>query len=300
VPILPGAEPFAHDGSTEIGVLLCHGFTGSPQSMAPWGTRLAEAGHTVRCPLLPGHGTTWREMNRTGWQDWYRAVDESFAELRDRCATVYVFGLSMGGALALRLAQRHGADVAGLVLVNPSVATERKDAPLLPILARIVPSMPGISNDIKKPGARELAYPRLPLRAAASLSRLWAEVRRDLALVEQPLLLFRSAVDHVVEPVNARIILEGVRSTDVQEVVLADSYHVATLDNDAPTIFEGSLEFIRRAMAAAVESAAVEGAAIGGAVVGGAVVGGAAVGGAVAEGAVAEGDEQATRPREGT
>jgi carboxylesterase len=60
------------------------------------------------------------------------------------------------------------------------------------------------------------------------------------------LLLFRSAVDHVVEPVNARIILDGVPATDVQEVVLPDSYHVATLDNDAPTIFDGSVEFVRR------------------------------------------------------
>jgi carboxylesterase len=246
VPILPGAEPFAHDGSSQIGVLLCHGFTGSPQSMAPWGTRLAEAGYTVRCPLLPGHGTTWRDMNRTGWHDWYRAVDEAFTELRGRCATVFVFGLSMGGTLALRLAQQQGADVAGLVLVNPSVTTERKDAALLPLLAKIVPAMPGISNDIKKPGARELAYGRLPLRAAASLSKLWQEVRRDLGMIEVPLLLFRSTEDHVVEPVNARIILDGVHSADAREVVLADSYHVATLDNDAPAIFEGSVQFVTR------------------------------------------------------
>lgn len=246
MPILPGAEPFAHDGSPDIGVLLCHGFTGSPQSMAPWGDRLADAGLTVRCPLLPGHGTTWQDMNRTGWPDWYRAVDEAFTDLAGRVRSVFVFGLSMGGTLSLRLAEQHGSAVAGLVLVNPSVATERKDAPLLPLLSKILPSMPGISDDIKKPGASELAYRRLPLRAAASLSKLWAEVRRDLGRVDQPLLLLRSAVDHVVEPVNARIILDGVRSADVREVVLQDSYHVATLDNDAPLIFDASVEFAER------------------------------------------------------
>ncbi|HEX5118927.1 MAG TPA: alpha/beta fold hydrolase [Pseudonocardiaceae bacterium] len=244
--ILPGAEPFAHDGSTEIGVLLCHGFTGTPQSMAPWGARLAEIGWSTRCPLLPGHGTRWQDMNRTEWASWYSAVDTAFGELAERCSSVFVFGLSMGGTLALRLAQVRGASVAGLVLVNPSVTTERRDAPLLPVLSRIVPSMPGISSDIKKPGVTELAYPRLPLRAAASLSKLWLEVRRDLGGIEQPLLLFRSAVDHVVEPVNARIILDGVSSRDAREVVLPDSYHVATLDNDAETIFEGSVEFVRR------------------------------------------------------
>jgi carboxylesterase len=246
VPILPGAEPFSHDGSRDVGVLLCHGFTGTPQSMAPWGDRLAEAGYTVTCPLLPGHGTRWQDMNRTGWPDWYRTVDEAFTDLAGRVRSVFVFGLSMGGTLALRLAEQHGTGVAGLVLVNPSVTTERKDAPLLPLLARVVPSMPGIANDVKKPGSTELAYRRLPLRAAASLSKLWTEVRRDLGRVEQPLLLLRSAVDHVVEPVNARIILDGVGSTDVREVVLQDSYHVATLDNDAPLIFDSSVEFAQR------------------------------------------------------
>ena len=65
MPVLPGAEPFLHDGSDEIGMLLCHGFTGSPQSLRPWGEHLAAEGLTVRCPRLPGHGTDWREMNRT-------------------------------------------------------------------------------------------------------------------------------------------------------------------------------------------------------------------------------------------
>jgi carboxylesterase len=246
VPILPGAEPFTHPGSGDIGVLLCHGFTGSPQSMAPWGARLADAGFTVTCPLLPGHGTTWQEMNRTGWPDWYREVEQTFGELVERCRSVFVFGLSMGGTLALRLAERHGSDVAGLVLVNPSVMTERKDAKLLPLLSKIVPAMPGISNDIKKPGMTELAYHRLPLRAAASLSKLWQVVRGDLDRVDQPLVLLRSAADHVVEPVNAMTILTAVRSSDVREVVLPDSYHVATLDNDADTIFDTSIEFARR------------------------------------------------------
>ncbi|HKN98813.1 MAG TPA: alpha/beta fold hydrolase [Pseudonocardiaceae bacterium] len=255
MPILPGAEPFAHDGSTEIGVLLCHGFTGTPQSMAPWGARLAEIGWSTRCPLLPGHGTRWQDLNRTDWPSWYAAVETAYDSLAERCSAVFAFGLSMGGTLALRLAVSRPS-VAGLVLVNPSVTTERRDAPLLPVLSRIIPSMPGIANDIKKPGVTELAYGRLPLRAAASLSKLWQEVRRDLARIEQPLLLFRSAVDHVVEPVNARIVLDGVSSTDTQEVVLPDSHHVATLDNDAPAIFEGSVEFVRRVVSSSPASPA--------------------------------------------
>ncbi|MEU3270719.1 alpha/beta fold hydrolase [Saccharomonospora sp. NPDC006951] len=245
MPVLAGAEPFTHSGSTEVGVLLCHGFTGTPASMRPWGEHLAAQGFTVRCPRLPGHGTTWREMNRTTWTDWYDCVDAEFAALRSECESVFVFGLSMGGTLALRLAQRHGADVSGLVLVNPSVTTLRKDAKLLPVLSKVIPSVKGVAGDVAKPGVVEIAYDRTPVRAAASLSALWRLVRAELPSVAQPLLLLRSVVDHIVEPVNGRIIMDRVGSASRTEVLLRDSFHVATIDNDAPEIFERSVEFVR-------------------------------------------------------
>ncbi|MBN6041510.1 carboxylesterase [Amycolatopsis sp. 195334CR] len=245
MPVLAGAEPFAHTGSTEAGVLLCHGFTGTPASMRPWGEHLAGAGYTVRGPRLPGHGTTWQEMNRTNWTDWYGCVRAELLELFDTCESVFVCGQSMGGTLTLKLAQEFGDRIAGLVLVNPSVTTLRWDAKLLPVLGRVLPSVPGVAGDIKKPGVVEQAYPRVPVRAAASLSRLWALVRHDLGKVTQPLLLLHSVVDHVVEPVNARIVADGVRSSRLIDVELTDSYHVATLDNDAPLIFERSVDFFR-------------------------------------------------------
>ena len=102
-------------------------------------------------------------------------------------------GLSMGGTLALRLAEQRGDDVAGLVLVNPSLATERKDATLLPCCTGVVPSVPGIGNDIKKPGVTELAYDRLPLQGRLPRSsQLWTLARADLGRVTQPVLLYRS------------------------------------------------------------------------------------------------------------
>ena len=106
----------------------------------------------MRLPLLPGHGTTWQDCNGTGWPDWYGAVDDAFAELRQRCGQVFVAGLSMGGTLALALAEHHGSAVSGLVLVNPSLLTLRKDARLAPLLAPLVPAFPPIGNDIATPG----------------------------------------------------------------------------------------------------------------------------------------------------
>ncbi|MGZ4596381.1 MAG: alpha/beta hydrolase [Actinomycetes bacterium] len=245
MPLMPGAEPFRHDGG-QVGALLCHGFTGTPQSLRPWAEYLAAADLTVRLPRLPGHGTTVQEANLTTWHDWYGEIERNFLEMSRQCDQVFVMGLSMGGTLAIRLAEEHGDAISGLVLVNPSLLTKRPDRFLLPALRLVVPTWSGIASDIKKPGSVELAYDRIPMKAAYSLSQLWTTARGDLAKVTQPILLMRSTEDHVVEPDSSALLREKVSSTDLQEVLLEDSYHVATLDNDAPTIFAGSLEFVRR------------------------------------------------------
>ena len=182
VAVLPGAEPLHHDGGS-VGVLLCHGFTGCPQSLRPWAEYLIAAGLSVSLPLLPGHGTTWQDMNRSRWPEWYATVDVALSQLRGRCETVVVAGLSMGGALALRLAEQRGADVAGLVLVNPAVKIEDPRLRVLPLLRFLLPSLPAIGGDIKKPGVTELAYERTPLQALHSMVAMYAAVAEDLPSV---------------------------------------------------------------------------------------------------------------------
>jgi carboxylesterase len=199
--VLPGAEAYSHEGGS-TGVLLCHGFTGSPQSIRPWAEFLANAGLTVSLPRLPGHGTTWQEMARTRWEDWYAEVDRAFDELRAGTDEIFVMGLSMGGCLALRLAELHGEAVSGLVLVNPSVTAETKLFMLAPVLKLVVPSLKGIASDIKKEGATELGYDRVPVKAAATLPGLWQVTTRHLKEVSQPVLVYRSTNDHVVGPAN--------------------------------------------------------------------------------------------------
>jgi carboxylesterase len=244
MPVLPGAEPFFHDGGT-VGVLLCHGFTGSPQSLRPWAEYLAEAGLSVSLPRLPGHGTSWRELARTSWEDWYGEADRAFGELRGRCEEVFVMGLSLGGCLALRIAALRGAAVAGLVLVNPYLAPDTRLFAFAPVLKYVLPPLKGVGSDIKKEGARELAYERIPAKAAARLPQLWRATRVRLAEVAQPVLIYRSPSDHVVGPASLRVLLAALPQSQVTVRNCDDSYHVATLDNDAQAIFTGSLEFVR-------------------------------------------------------
>ncbi|MFI8234036.1 alpha/beta hydrolase [Streptomyces sp. NPDC085900] len=245
MPVLPGAEPFRHEGG-EVGVLLCHGFTGSPQSLRPWAEYLAERGLTVSLPLLPGHGTRWEDMQLTGWQDWYAEVDRELRALVERCEQVFVAGLSMGGALALRLAAKHGDAVSGVVVVNPANKVHGLSAYALPVARHLVRTTKGIASDIAKEGSTELGYDKVPLHAAHSLRNFFRLVDSELPQVTQPLLLLHSPQDHVVPPVDSARILGRVSSRDVREVLLEQSYHVATLDHDADRIFEESLAFIGR------------------------------------------------------
>jgi carboxylesterase len=244
--VVPGAEPY-YGGSGPNGVLLCHGFTGSPQSMRPWADHLEADGFRVALPRLPGHGTTWQEMNQTRWEDWSACLDRALRDLQSACDRVFVAGLSMGGGLALRLAEQHGEALAGLAVVNPSIASaDPRMKLLLPVLRHIVPSLGGISSDIALPDAVEGAYDRSPLHAAWSLTQLWAATSRDLGEVTQPLLVFKSVRDKVVDPLSLKLIEERVRSTDLRVVRLERSYHVATLDYDAELIFTSSSAFFQR------------------------------------------------------
>jgi esterase/lipase len=249
VAIMPGAEPFdlpggdGPDGRT--GVLLVHGFTGTPMSMRPWGEHLAAEGFAVRCPLLPGHGTRWQDCNQVEEDAWVAAAGNAYDALAADCDRVFVAGLSMGGTVAVRLSELRADSVAGLVVVNPSLLTRRLDARLLPVLARVTGSWAPIGSDIKKPGIVEQAYDRLPLGGMMALRRLWATTRADLHRVTTPVLAFTSVEDHVVEPESTDVLLDGVSSEDVTKVLLEDSYHVATLDNDAPLIFARTAAWIR-------------------------------------------------------
>jgi carboxylesterase len=241
----PGTEPFRHDGGP-VGVLLCHGFTGSPASMRPWAEHLASGGLSVSLPLLPGHGTEWQQMQVTRWPDWYACVERELRDLAAQCDHVFVMGLSMGGTLTLRLALEHADVVSGIAVVNASVHSKNPALRALPLLRHVLPTVPGIRNDIKKPDQDELAYPKVPLQALYSLTELWDDVAPRLDRITCPMIAFGSDDDHVVEPSNSVEIVQGVSSKDVTFIPLHDSYHVATLDNDAPLIFEQSLAFVHR------------------------------------------------------
>lgn len=226
------------------GLLLCHGFTGSPQSMRPWAEDHAARGWDVDLPLLPGHATSERELAGTTWQDWYGCVRDAALALSAEHGPIAVGGLSMGGALALALAEDPQLEgrIAAVVAVNPGM-TLPAAANVAELIAPVVRTLPGIGSDIAREDAAEEAYARLPVRAVAQLRRLFRRTRRDLGAVQVPLLLATSREDHTVPPADSDIVAAGVRGP-VERLPLPRSYHLATLDHDADLLFETSARFL--------------------------------------------------------
>lgn len=240
---IPESEPLRlFAGKT--GVLMLHGFTGSPASIKPWALAMHERGLSVAVPQLAGHGTHWTDLNKVTWQDWYKSVEEEFLELKKTCDQVFVAGFSVGGALALRLSQIRGSEIAGTILLNASIYDERKRFKLVGLLSTFLPSIRGGVGDVAKPGAPKHGYERIPLRGLNQVRKLWEVVERDLYLVDLPLMVAYSLNDHVVHPVCSETIIDNVYSADIREVVFEKSFHNVALDHDAELLNEETMDFI--------------------------------------------------------
>lgn len=244
--LMPGAEPFSHEGGGPHGALVLHGFTGNPQSMRGLAEAFAAAGFHVELPLLPGHGTSLDDMLRTGWADWSGAAEEALEKLQARAERVVVAGLSMGGTLTAWLGARH-PELAGLVLINPAIdpPAEAFRQSLRQMLDEGNEVLPAIGSDIADPGAKESAYEGTPIRPLLELCAAEDDLLPKLAEIRCPVLLCTSPQDHVVPPVSSDILAERVAGP-VERVTLERSYHVATLDYDKDLIVERAVAFARR------------------------------------------------------
>jgi carboxylesterase len=227
-----------------IGVLVLHGFMGSPASIRPWAEGLHAAGFTVLAPCLAGHGISPSNLNATTWVDWYRDAERAFLKLKEQCTHVFVAGFSMGGGIALRLAEIRGSEIAGTLLVNAAIFDDRFSMRLVPALSKIIPSIPAGPTDCKKPNPPAHILHRVPLRALNSLRKFWRLTERDLYLVDTPLMVSYSVEDHTVHPVNSETIIDNVYSVDIREVIFENSYHNVALDYDSDSLIEESVIFI--------------------------------------------------------
>jgi carboxylesterase len=242
-PILEGAEEFTFDGG-RVGALLVHGFTGSPYGMRALGEYLAARGITVEGLRLPGHGTSWDNLNQFNRDHWEEAIFEGYRKLSERCDKTFAVGLSVGGALCLHLAARH-PHLDGVVAIAPFLFTKDPLRFLAPVISRLTRSLKAVGNDIADPDVDERAYERFPTIAGASMLKMTHDIRGRLPDVRCPVLILHSKNDHTAVPDNATEIHSRISSTDKELVWYERSYHVLTLDYDKDDVYDRTFRFIK-------------------------------------------------------
>ncbi|BAL81677.1 alpha/beta hydrolase [Caldisericum exile] len=229
----------------KVGILLIHGFTGNLKTLSYLKTQFENSGFIIEMPSLSGHNTDYRDLDKVKFEDWLDDVETAFKRLKEKTGTIFVLGLSMGGALALHL-QANFKDIKGVILVNHAL-TLKKSLKLffVPILRHFVKFIYDPGSDIKDKSKTGLAYDYISLNALYEFMKLMKVIRSELANVTSPLLIFKSLEDHVIPYESVIITLKGVNSDEIILIHLKNSYHVATEDFDKEVIFNRSIEFIK-------------------------------------------------------
>ncbi|MDI3257838.1 MAG: alpha/beta fold hydrolase [Kyrpidia sp.] len=244
-PTRANPEPFDFPGG-RVGIVLVHGFTGSPSELRPMGQWLAERGYTVTGPLLAGHGTSPRDMERTGWRDWLNSVREAAASLADRCERVVVAGLSMGGSLALYLGSGAAGPAADAVIsmCAPIYLWDWRAH-----VARFVAPFHRFHRDGAAGYPEEIrqylaGYDITPTRCVGELLALIRRIRALLPEILVPTLVLQARRDRTVRPRSAEYILSRLGSSDKELRWYDQSGHILTVDRDRETVWRDVHEWL--------------------------------------------------------
>lgn len=238
---VPGAEPFRFPGGSD-GILMVHGFSGSPASMRPLGEWFAEQGVSVNGVRLPGHGTSIEDFRRHRWPSWVACVEQGLEELGGSCDRVVVFAQSFGAALAVHLAATRIEQVHGLALSSPYLYDRRLT--FVPVMRLVVKEKKGVGGDIRRANVTEIAYETIPAEAIATMADFLRRARRDLPSVRAPALVFRPGRDHTIPRRNPERVYDRLGSARKELVDCPSSYHVISLDHDAPMVGRRVLDLL--------------------------------------------------------
>lgn len=257
-------------------VLLIHGITGTPSEMRYLGRKLHKAGFTVLCNTLPGHCDTLSELKRVTWQEMVEACVEDLKHLKQDYSQVFVGGLSMGALIAIHLAYRFPSEVAGIVALAPTLFYDGWALSKSKIFLKLGWSIPFLRYNInareswpyglkdeylrahierfyKNSQASEFDNKALlfgsPFFPIASLYQhhLFTEVvKKEIPQIKTPILILHAQEDDMTSIKNAQYVLDHIGSPDKSLVVLEDSYHMITIDQEKDKVASQTIEFIKK------------------------------------------------------
>lgn len=222
------------------GVLLIHGFTGSPSEMSLLAKHLHNKDYTVYSVRLPGHSTTVEDLACTNYRHWISAVEDAYYSLDNMCDRVSVVGMSMGGLLALNLA--HDFPIHKAVSLATPIHIKDKRLPFIALY--------GLFNKYvdKKERVYDLdvhiRYNKMPVSSVGEMVKLIKHVKPLLPAIQTPCLVMQSAVEHTLQPDSAEYIHNNLGSKDKQLVWKYHSGHLLVLDKEREIVFQDIAEFL--------------------------------------------------------
>jgi len=261
-------DGFALPGRSSDTVLLIHGLTGAPNEMKRLGFLLNQHGYAVRCPRLAHHGEPIGILKDTKWQECYQSVRAAFFQLEKEKPNgqIFVSGLSMGALLALLLAEEFPDRIAGVSCLSPTLFYDGWNTPwsrhLLP-LAYATPlkhffyfkeeSPYGIKNEAirerihryyEKAGLDDIdqvaqyGYPYFPVSLLTELHFLVGHLSKRLGRIKTPVQLIQAKEDDMTSVKNSQFIYDRIQSDIKEMVLLYDSYHIITADQERDLVAE--------------------------------------------------------------
>jgi carboxylesterase len=249
-PVIRGAQTIDLQEEGSPGVLLLHGFGDTPQTLALLARKLHKSGYSLYAPLLPGHGRNMDAFGKSRATDWIAASKSALAEMRRRHNSVFVVGLSMGGALAVLLAAELD-DIPALVLIAPYLGMPRS----LRLAAsthwaweRFVKEVNSRDpRSIRDPIEREknLAYGAVTGRTLFELSKVVRLARRSLPRVKAPTLIIQSREDPRCPPEIAEFALQALGAREKKLIWTEGAGHIITVDYGRERVFTEVEQWLR-------------------------------------------------------
>ena len=217
----PQFAPFSllHDDAPSVGVLLIHGFTGTPLEMRPIAMHLHALGANCHVIQLPGMATDIERLPEMTAERWRASVLDEWQRHHATYARTILIGYSMGGAAAIQMAARTAPDL--LVLLAPFWRINDRRAAFLPVVKRIArdfkllgsvdltdpdqrrwveAAMPGV--DVNDPEVQRLMREEsgIPIQVIDELRRFGIFARNDASRVQAPVVVMQGIQDEVVAP----------------------------------------------------------------------------------------------------
>lgn len=231
--------------SSNIAVLVIHGYLASAQQMIYINEMLKKENINVFCPNLAGHGTKVEDLEGITYDIWVEQIKNLYIDLRKKYDKVYIIGLSLGAQIALKIAELYD-NINGIVIINVNIDYSGTSLPYAEKFKKLIKYVPNPYDTIKdKKTIGKFSYKKVPVKTSLELLYLSNDIRKDINKITVPILIFKSIQDHYIEKSSIENLFKQVSSKNKKLVFLNNSYHDAVLDYDKDIILKDILAFIK-------------------------------------------------------